>query len=32
MVVLIMILHCKNAGFLIEEISVEKILVFLFFY
>ena len=32
MVVLIMILHYKNAGFLREESSVEQILVFLFFY
>jgi|GEM_PF-2801312 len=30
MVVLIMILHCKNAGFLRKESSVEQILVFLF--
>ena len=29
MVVLIMILHCKNAGFLRKESSVEQILVFL---
>lgn len=32
MVVLTMILHCKNAGFLRKESSVEQILVFLFFY